>query len=87
VLPTVVALYIMAKYQKYTTPTRSAIIYSMEPPIAAMFAYFILGEFFGIIGILGGSLILLGLIISELSDALFNPGKQRNSEISGKTNA
>jgi drug/metabolite transporter (DMT)-like permease len=71
VMPTVVALYIMAKYQKYTTPTRSAIIYSMEPPIAAIFAFFIIGEQIGMIGVFGGMLILSGLIVSELPDSIF----------------
>lgn len=71
VMPTVVALYLMAKYQKYTTPTRSAIIYSMEPPIAAIFAFFIIGEQIGMIGAIGGLLILSGLIVSELSDIIF----------------
>ena len=71
VLPTVVALYIMAKFQKYTTPTRSAIIYSMEPPFAAIFAFFIIGERIGMMGIMGGIMILAGLIMSELSDIIF----------------
>ena len=71
VMPTVVALYVMAKYQKYTTPTRSAIIYSMEPPIAAVFAFFIIGEHIGMIGVVGGIMILSGLIVSELSDIIF----------------
>jgi drug/metabolite transporter (DMT)-like permease len=75
VMPTVVALYVMAKYQKYTTPTRSAIIYSMEPPIAALFAFLIIGEHIGMVGIIGGVLILFGLIVSELSDILFNRKK------------
>ena len=71
VMPTVIALYVMAKYQKYTTPTRSAIIYSLEPPIAAIFAYFIIDEQIGMIGAFGGILILSGLIVSELSDIIF----------------
>jgi drug/metabolite transporter (DMT)-like permease len=71
VMPTVVALYVMAKYQKYTTPTRSAIIYSMEPPIAAIFAFFIIGEQIGMIGVVGGMVILSGLIVSGLSDVIF----------------
>lgn len=75
VMPTVVALYVMAKYQKYTTPTRSAVIYSMEPPIAAIFAFFIIGEQIGMIGIVGGMMILSGLIVSELSDVLFTRAK------------
>ena len=71
VMPTVVALYVMTKYQKYTTPTRSAIIYSMEPPFAAIFAFCIIGEHLGMTGIFGGILILSGLIVSELSDSIF----------------
>jgi drug/metabolite transporter (DMT)-like permease len=76
VMPTVVALYVMAKYQKYTTPTRSAVIYSMEPPLAALFAFFIIGETMGVTGVIGGILILLGLIVSELSDNLFKRKKR-----------
>jgi drug/metabolite transporter (DMT)-like permease len=72
IMPTVVALYVMAKYQKNTTPTRSAVIYSMEPPFAALFAFLVIGEKIGIAGIVGGILILFGLIISELSDVIFN---------------
>jgi drug/metabolite transporter (DMT)-like permease len=78
VMPTVVALYVMAKYQKYTTPTRSAIIYSMEPPFAALFAFFIIGEQIGMIGAVGGILILLGLIVSELSDVIFTLKKKES---------
>lgn len=74
-MPTIVALYMMAKYQNYTTPTRSAIIYSMEPPFAAIFAFFIIGEQIGMIGIVGGILILSGLIVSELSDVIFTRSK------------
>lgn len=77
-MPTVVALYILTKYQKYTTPTRSAVIYSMEPPIAAIFAFFIIGERLGLLGLIGGLLILFGLIISELSDILFNLWRKRD---------
>ena len=75
VMPTVVALYVMAKYQKYTTPTRSAIIYSLEPPMAAIFAFFIIDEHIGIMGAFGGTLILFGLIVSELSDVIFTRAK------------
>jgi drug/metabolite transporter (DMT)-like permease len=78
VMPTVVALYVMAKYQKYTTPTRSAIIYSMEPPFAALFAFFIIGEQIGMMGVIGGILILFGLIVSELSDDIFT---RKNNEV------
>ncbi len=75
-IPTVVALYVMAKYQRYTTPTRSAVIYSMEPPIAAIFAFFIVGERIGMVAVAGGILILMGLVVSELSDVIFKRKKE-----------
>jgi drug/metabolite transporter (DMT)-like permease len=43
----------------------------MEPPIAAIFAFFIIGEQIGMLGVVGGILIIFGLIISELSDIIF----------------
>jgi drug/metabolite transporter (DMT)-like permease len=68
-LSTVITTYTQTRYQKDTTPTRAAIIYSLEPVIAAVLAFYFLGEYIGISGIFGGGLILLGLLISELSDA------------------
>jgi drug/metabolite transporter (DMT)-like permease len=69
VFATVIAIYVQARFQKETTPTRSAIIFSIEPVIAATIAYFALGEFIGIWGIVGGGLIVGGLLVSELSPA------------------
>ncbi len=67
-LATVVTTYVQTRYQKETTPTRAAIIFSLEPVIAAWLAYIFLNEILGVLGILGGGLIVVGLIISELSD-------------------
>ena len=69
VFATIIAIYIQARFQKDTTPTRSAIIFSIEPVIAAVIAYFALGEFIGLLGIVGGGLIVGGLLVSELSPA------------------
>jgi drug/metabolite transporter (DMT)-like permease len=82
IMPTIVALYVMAKYQKYTTPARSAVIYSMEPPLAALFAFLIIGETMGMAGVIGGILIFLGLVVSELSENLF---KRKKEEILRKS--
>jgi len=69
VFATIIAIYVQVRFQKDTTPTRSAIIFSIEPVIAATIAYFALGEVIGIIGIAGGGLIVAGLLVSELSPA------------------
>lgn len=66
-VPTVAALYLQAKYQKDTTPTRSAVIFSLEPFLASLFAFVLLGEQLGTIGIVGGILIVTGILISELA--------------------
>jgi drug/metabolite transporter (DMT)-like permease len=69
-LSTVVTTYAQTRYQKETTPTRAAIIFSLEPIIAAVLAYYFLHESIGSLGILGGTLIIIGLLISELSDTV-----------------
>jgi drug/metabolite transporter (DMT)-like permease len=71
VFATVIAIYVQSNYQKETTPTRSAIIFSIEPVIAAGLSYIFLGEVLGWQGILGACLIFGGLLVSELSDLIF----------------
>ena len=68
VAATMLTGYIQTRYQRDTTPTRAAIIYTVEPVWAALFAAFTLGERLGSSGILGGGLIVAGVLISELSD-------------------
>jgi drug/metabolite transporter (DMT)-like permease len=70
VFATLIALFVQVKYQKDTTPTRAAVLFSVEPVFAALIAYFFVGEVLGVIGVLGGGLIVAGMLISELSDVL-----------------
>lgn len=70
VFATLIALFVQVKYQKDTTPTRAAVIFSVEPVFAAIFAYFFAGEVMGAIGVLGGGLIVAGMLVSELSDVI-----------------
>jgi drug/metabolite transporter (DMT)-like permease len=71
VFATLYTLVIQTKYQKDSTPTRAAVIFSIEPVFAAVFAYFLLREMIGWLGVVGGTLIVTGLLVSELSDVLF----------------
>jgi drug/metabolite transporter (DMT)-like permease len=66
ILATVFATYLQTKYQRDTTPVRAAIIFSMEPVLANVIAFFAFGEFVGYIGVIGGALIIAGLLTSEL---------------------
>lgn len=65
---TMLTLYLIVKWQRETTPTKAAVIYSIEPVIAAGFAYLLLNEMIGVYGIIGGAIIITGLLISEVSD-------------------
>jgi drug/metabolite transporter (DMT)-like permease len=67
VFATVLTTLGQTRFQKDTTPTRAAIIFSGEPVIAAIVAAFVLHERLGSMGILGGALILIGILLSELS--------------------
>ncbi|MGO9482029.1 MAG: DMT family transporter [Candidatus Kryptoniota bacterium] len=66
IFATVFATYLQTKYQRDTTPVRAAIIFSMEPVLANVIAFFAFGEFLGYIGAIGGALIIAGLLTSEL---------------------
>lgn len=55
-----------ARFQRYMTELKAAIIYSFEPLFAAIIAYFYLGEVLGVRIIVGGLLIFFGMVLSEL---------------------
>ncbi len=67
IFATVIAVSVQVRFQKDTTPTRSAVIFSIEPVLAAGFAYLLLGELLGPLGLFGGGLIMVGVLVSELS--------------------
>ncbi|MCZ6775562.1 MAG: DMT family transporter [Ignavibacteria bacterium] len=69
-LATLLATYVQTRFQKDTTPTRAVIIFTIEPVIASVAAYLILDEVLGTLGIVGGGLIILGVLVSEFSDAV-----------------
>ena len=52
--------------QRKTTATRAALIFTMEPVFAALFAYMIAGEVLTPRGLVGCVLIMVGMLASEL---------------------
>jgi len=70
IFATVIAMWIQNHFQGDTTPTRAAVIFSLEPVIAAILAYSVRGENIGTVGIIGASIIMGGLLLSEFSDGL-----------------
>ncbi|GAG67474.1 unnamed protein product [marine sediment metagenome] len=65
VFATALAFYMQNRFQRYSTATKTAIIFSGEPIFAAVFAYLLLEEKVGLIAWIGGLLIIFGMIISQ----------------------
>jgi drug/metabolite transporter (DMT)-like permease len=70
VLATLLNTFLFTRFQRDTTPTRAAVLYSMEPVFASVFAYVLLEERLGAVAVIGATLIVFGILISELLDSL-----------------
>ena len=66
VLATAAAFFIQAWAQQYSNPNHTALIFSLEPVFASIFAFIILGQRFSAKEWAGGILILAGIILSEI---------------------
>jgi drug/metabolite transporter (DMT)-like permease len=65
-LATALAFTVQAWAQQHTTPTRTALIYSLEPVIAWLTSFWLLGEMLSRRAVAGAGLILCGILIVEL---------------------
>jgi drug/metabolite transporter (DMT)-like permease len=63
---TVYTFLMQTSMQRFTSTSRAALIFSMEPVFAALFAYLIAGELLGLTGWIGGLLIVAGMISAEV---------------------
>src|SRR5207248_3199457 len=63
---TAAAFSIQAWAQQFTSPTHTALIFSLEPVFAWITSYVVLGERLGARAGLGAMMILAGVLISEL---------------------
>ena len=79
VFATVYAFWVMTSFQRLTTPTRAALIYTLEPVFAAIFSILLLGEQLSTLAWFGGAMIILGMVIAEL----FPPPKPASSAVAG----
>jgi len=66
VFATVYAFLIQTYMQQFTTATKTAIIFTMEPVSASIYAYFVGGEILTSIQISGAVLIIVATLIAEL---------------------
>lgn len=66
VFATALAFFIQTNFQKYTSATRVALIFAMEPVFAAITGYFWAGERLTISALFGCILIFMGMIFAEM---------------------
>ncbi|HJR18781.1 MAG TPA: DMT family transporter [Actinomycetota bacterium] len=66
ILATVVAFFIQTAAQRFIPPSRTAVILTMESPMAALFGFVMLGERLTARGWAGAALIVAGMLVAEL---------------------
>lgn len=72
VFATVFAFFVQTAMQRFTTPAKTAIIFTMEPVSAGLLGYFYADEALSSVQIMGAFLILVGVLVAELG-GYFNP--------------
>lgn len=72
VFATVYAFWAMTVFQKMTTPTRAALIYTLEPVFGALMAVLYAGERLSGMAWVGGVLIVSGMMVAEAWPLLAN---------------
>ena len=65
VFATAYAFFVQTSFQRWTTPTRAALIYTLEPVFAAVFSIWLMDEWLTPVGWTGGALIVVGMAIAE----------------------
>jgi drug/metabolite transporter (DMT)-like permease len=66
VFATAYAFWAMTTFQNRTTPTRAALIYTLEPVFAAVFSVWLAGDRLSAIGWFGGAMIVFGMVVAEV---------------------
>lgn len=63
---TAIACFVQTKAQVLTAPTKIALILVLEPVFGGMFGYFLAGDRLTALNILGASLIVLAMLVTEV---------------------
>jgi len=65
-LATALAFFVQTWAQRFSSPTRTVLIFSLEPVFAWLTSYLITGEVLSGRGVVGAVLILIGILVVEL---------------------
>lgn len=69
VVATALVFSVQVYVQRFTTPTHTALLFSLEPVFAALFGWWWANEQLGTQELLGCGLMLLGMLVAELGDS------------------
>jgi len=69
------AFLVQTRAQREVSPTRTAVILTMEPVFAGLFGFLLAGERLAARGWLGAGLILAGMLVAELGRPAGTPGR------------
>lgn len=70
VFATVVCFFVQTAMQKYTTPTKAAIMFTFEPLSSVYFSYLLGNEILGVKQYFGAALIIAAILIAEAGTAV-----------------
>ncbi|MFN3196373.1 MAG: DMT family transporter [Chlorobiota bacterium] len=79
VLASFVLTIIHTTYQRYTTPVKAALIFSLEPIFASLFALTFMSEILTNRELIGASILMLGVLLSELGGFVVKKLKLKSS--------
>jgi drug/metabolite transporter (DMT)-like permease len=79
---TVACFIVQAWAQRFTPPTHTALIFTLEPVFAGLTSYALIGERLGSRGLLGAAFILAGVVASELLGQVQKPEEELAQEAS-----
>jgi len=75
VFATVFAFWVQTSMQRFTSAARAAVIFTMEPLSAAIFAYAYAGEVLRPLQLVGGIIIVASMLLTELGTLYLRPKK------------
>jgi drug/metabolite transporter (DMT)-like permease len=78
IFPTFSAFFVQLWAQKRVAPVKTGLIFSFEPVFAAVFAWTLGGEIMKVKSLIGGTIIMTAIIMSEISN--FNRVRKKEKE-------
>ncbi len=73
IFATAIAYVLQTTFQRYLSPVQTALVFTMEPVFAGLFAVLFGGERLGLKGLVGGVLIVAGMMMGQLTEEKERP--------------